>query len=94
MDEEFYEELEEDGNGWWIYRGGGATAPLRVVRVRVHATVTAIPDDSFRDCMLTEINFRICSQLTAIGDSAFFGCRSLPSIQLPNSITSLGDVSD
>ena len=58
----------------------------------VKAGVLTIADAVFEDCSsLTSISFGDNSQLTNIGDYAFWGCTRLSSIIIPASVTSIGE---
>ena len=60
--------------------------PQDVVRVRVHPSVTVIPDDSFsRRGKLEEVEF--CEGLLEIGKGAFHACTSLKGIKIPSTVT-------
>jgi len=68
----------------FLYKGG--KAPKNVVNVSVDSNVTEIPDKAFKDCNFLEfITFPLT--LKTIGSSAFYGCSSLQSIDIPNSVT-------
>jgi putative transposon-encoded protein len=56
--------------------------------VTIPAGVTVIPDSCFRDTAITEVVFE--GEVTSIGYSAFYGT-DITSIELPGSLTSLGD---
>ncbi len=54
-------------------------------------TVTTIRDYAFYNCdSLMSVTFGENSQLTSIGNKAFYGCSSLTSITIPSSVTSIG----
>ena len=62
--------------------------------VSIPASVTSIGDRAFSECTnLTTVTFASGSQLTTIGERAFYGCNneSLTSIAIPASVTSIGD---
>lgn len=90
-------------DGWYIFRGDPVKLEEidQIIRVRIHRTVTVIPNDAFHfysdnheDAYLTcgnlkEVVFHKGTQLRSIGLSAFGECRSLESFRMPNSVTVL-----
>lgn len=53
--------------------------------------VTAIGNSAFTGVTsITSLSFASGSQLQTIGSSAFYGCQNLTSVNLPNSVTSIG----
>ncbi len=60
--------------------------------VTIPKTVTTIDSRAFRNAdKLTTVKFASGSRLTAIGNSAFFGCTKLKSIALPNGLLTIGE---
>ena len=63
----------------------GAVVPRNVVRVRVHPSVTVIPERTFRGQeKLQEVE--LCEGLVEVGEQAFYGCHSLKNIIIPSSV--------
>ena len=80
----------------FVYMGGDMVVPQDVVRVRVHPSVTVIPDDAFTidsdddafdetESILEEVE--LCEGLLDIGKRAFFCCVSLKRIKIPSTVT-------
>jgi len=67
----------------------GAAVPQDVVRVRVHPSVTAIPEEAFQERTKIE-EVELCEGLLEIGGAAFSGCGSLANISIPSSVTLIG----
>lgn len=62
------------------------------ITVYIGASVTAIHDYVFSHSeTIRSLKFAEGSQCTSIGDNAFYYCRNLVDIQLPNSIRTIGD---
>ena len=60
--------------------------------VTIEAGVTSIGVEAFYNCTnLEEVTFAERSQLETIGDAAFSGCKSLTSIEIPDSVASIGN---
>ena len=60
--------------------------------ITIHFGVTSIGSSAFSGCSnLESVSFAEGSQLTSIGDYAFFGCSSLTSIEIPAGVTSIGN---
>ena len=61
-------------------------------KVTIEAGVTSIGVEAFYNCTnLEEVTFAERSQLETIGDAAFSGCKSLTSIEIPDSVASIGN---
>ena len=62
-----------------------------ILKIVIESGVTHIGKYAFAECLsLEEVVFKENSQLTTIGDSAFYGCSSLPEIIIPASVTRIG----
>ena len=60
--------------------------------VTIEVGVTSIGVEAFYNCTnLEEVTFAEGSQLETIGDAAFSGCKSLTSIEIPDSVASIGN---
>ena len=60
--------------------------------ITIPSSVTSIGNSTFRGCSnLGMVNFGENSQLTGIGDLAFYNCSSLTSITIPENVTSIGN---
>ena len=66
--------------------GGDMVVPDDVARVRVHPSVTIIPQRAFYACDKLE-EIELCDGLLEIGERAFQYCRSLGSISIPSTVT-------
>jgi len=63
-----------------------------ITGITIPVSVTEIGEWAFNGCTgLTSVTFATGSQLRTIGRSAFDGCTSLYSINIPNSVTSVGN---
>ena len=72
------------GAPWYIQR-------KMVKKVTIASDVTSVGSYVFYDCTnLTSVTFAKNSQLSSINESAFNGCDSLISIEIPSSVTSIG----
>ena len=65
------------------YRLDKETLAAEVIRKRGYSGDIVIPD--------TVVSKKVSYKVTSIGESAFANCKSLTSISIPNSITSIGD---
>ena len=75
-----------------IYKGGKVSRNRRkeVESANIHTDVTAIEQNAFWNCSkLKTVSFADTSSITSIGAEAFYGCRSLQHIKLPESITAI-----
>ena len=77
-----------NNDGVFIYTEG-AVVPRDVVRVRVHPSVTMIPEKAFRRCVRLEA-VELCDGLLKIGDFAFEECIKLKRISIPSTVTEIG----
>jgi len=68
----------------------GAVVPHDVVRVRVHPSVTIIPEDAFREQHKLE-EAELCEGLLVIGVKAFYNCTSLKHINIPSTVRAIED---
>ena len=87
----FYTMADNNNNlGVFLYMGGDTIVPdVDVVRVRVHPSVTVIPESAFYDRQqLQEVE--CCEGLLEIGDGAFHYCYSLKHINIPSTVTRIG----
>jgi len=83
-------------NETFVYMGGDMVVPQDVVRVRVHPSVTVIPEKAFyQRSRLREVE--LCDGLLEIGNYAFSngllfsGGNSLTQISIPSSVRTIGD---
>lgn len=84
----YTDQMIEAGNGWEI------TIPAKVKSGDAEYAVTKIDEDAFSECtQLTKVDFASNSVLTEIGQWAFSECSSLKQINLPISLTTIGDSS-
>ena len=65
------------------YRLDKETLTAEVIRKRGYSGDIVIPD--------TVVSKKVSYKVTSIGESAFANCKSLTSISIPNSVTSIGD---
>jgi hypothetical protein len=63
---------------------------LKKVEITHHSEVSHIPDGAFKNCSSIKKIILPADGITVIGASAFEGCSSLGSINMPNVITSIG----
>lgn len=71
--------------------GNGAFSYSHLESITIPSTVKSIGDSVFSDCeKLEKIVFEEGSQLSSIGERAFYNCSSLTSITIPASVTSIG----
>ena len=74
-------------NSVFIYTEG-VVVPEDVVRVRVHPSVTIIPEKAFSDCNnLVEVE--LCDGLVEIGKEAFKNCEALKQMSIPSTVTKI-----
>ncbi|MCL2061673.1 MAG: leucine-rich repeat domain-containing protein [Firmicutes bacterium] len=75
----------------WHFNAGAAVNNFRMnlTEVVIPDTVTALPNNAFRDCV-NLVSVTIPASVTSIGNSAFQGCVSLTEIALPASVTEIG----
>jgi len=66
----------------------GAVVPQDVVRVRVHPSVTIIPEMTFQEQNKLE-EVELCEGLLEIGRDAFLNCSSLKRINIPSTATTI-----
>ena len=80
------EEANNNDAEVFVYMGeGGPAVPDDVVRVRVHSSVTIIPENAFRGCnKLVEVE--LCDGLFEIEQYAF-ECTALKSLSIPSTVT-------
>ncbi len=65
------------------YIGTGTTAAIP-------STVVTIKANAFKYSSLTDVDFTAATNLTTIGNQAFYGCSNLAEISLPDNVTSIG----
>ena len=88
--------MDEDNNNnteVFIYTEG-VEVPDDILRVRVHPSVTAIPREAFycrRNCHRQLEEVELCEGLIEIGYRAFMNCRSLKRINIPSTVTKIGE---
>ena len=78
-------------DGVFVFMGeGGPHVPDDVVHVRVHPSVTVIPDGAFDSKKKLE-EVELCEGLLEIGTGAFDNCISLKRVKIPSTVTLIGD---
>jgi len=78
-----------NNNETFIYMGGDMVVPQDVVRVRVHPSVTVIPERAFEERSKLE-EIELCEGLLEIGEKAFRYCKALKHINIPSTVTRIG----
>ena len=63
--------------------------PRDIVRVRVHPSVTRIPEEAFQSQSKLE-EVELCEGLLEIRNAAFYKCTTLKRINIPSSVTRIG----
>ena len=90
----------KDGDSWDAGTGtltvnsnpGFYYACGNMIHLIIGSGVTSIDDDAFSQCEgLTTVDYAAGPQLTSIGARAFASCPALTSINLPPTVTSIGD---
>ncbi len=83
--------VTEIGEQAFSYHLNSEERSAYITSVTIPDSVTKIDKYAFRECIgLTSVYFGENSQLTTIGNEAFYSCRSLTSITIPDSVTSIG----
>ena len=72
----------------FVYMGGDMVLPDDVVRVRVHPSVTVIPERAFKERFQLE-EIELCDGLLEIGEFTFESCKSLRHIKIPSTVTTI-----
>jgi len=81
------EEASNNDADVFVYMGaGGPVAPRDIVRVRVHPSVTIIPEATFQGCNKLE-EVELSEGLLEIGEQAFRYCTALKHINIPSTVT-------
>ena len=76
-----------------IYAAFGGNPKIK--KVILPDTIIQISDHAFINCRSLEyINLADCTRLKEIQDEAFYGCDALKTVELPDSITSVGESSN
>ena len=81
--------LDDDGNAT-ITGYSGSVSALAIPQTIDGHTVVAIGNVAFRGSCL--VNVTIPDTVTKIGDSAFYACKQLATVQLSNKLTKLGEL--
>ena len=76
---------EESNTEVFVYTEG-VVVPHDVVRVRVHPSVTIIPENAFKKREKLEV-VELCEGLLEIGSYAFSKCKTLKKITIPSTVT-------
>ncbi len=72
--------------------GDYAFCDCDLISIAIPDSVTSIGSSAFSGCSsLASVTFGENSQLTSIGSSAFYRCSSLTSIEIPSSVSHMGD---
>ncbi len=79
----------EVGNASEEYNNFGASS--NIINLQIQAGVTKINNSAFGNCgSLSVVTFESNSQLTSIGNYAFYACRSLYNFVIPENVTDIG----
>jgi len=78
------EDSNNNNDGVFIYTEG-VEVPMNVVRVRVHPSVTVIPEKAFKERTKLE-EVELCEGLLEIGAQAFEYCNKLKRINIPSTV--------
>lgn len=71
------------------YLGTGAFARTNIISIEIPSSIEEVPNSCFQDCKnLSEV--KIADGITRIGGWTFNGCISLKTIEIPNSVESIG----
>ena len=86
-------QYQSDDNGGLVITGYSGTPPaaLTIPSTINGQPVTSIGYHAFQYCYLTSVTFATPCNLSSIGANAFFNCDSLTGIDIPGSVTSIGD---
>ena len=77
---------EDNSNAEIFVYTEGAVVPIDVVRVRIHPSVTVIPEGTFREqYKLKEVE--LYEGLVEIGEAAFEKCNALERVSVPSTVT-------
>ncbi|NCA92023.1 hypothetical protein EOM82_02055 [bacterium] len=77
--------------GQWVYQG---TDIIEVILFAGGNNLESISSKAFYNCLLlTTLNLSLATNLTYIGDEAFFGCNSYKILSVPSSLNNLGSYS-
>lgn len=80
-----------DGGSESLVLGYGAFENSGITKAALPARLTAIANSVFSNCLsLQSVTFAAGSKLDSIGESAFYGCRSLKNIVLPSGLNQIG----
>ena len=71
----------------FVYMGGNwGSVPRHTTRLRVHPSVTVIPEHAFTNAFKRLEQVELCEGVLEIGEGAFSGCKSLKQITLPSTL--------
>ena len=80
--------MAEESNAEVFVYTVGAVVPEDVVHVRVHPSITIIPEQTFYKRQKLEA-VELCGGLLEIGEAAFMDCKALKKINMPSTVTKI-----